>query len=96
MKVIVPKLATLSETPMEIFWRSLGWDTSDTDMSDAFSGERLTIGCGLPNQVKESFNPDLSLWDTSSVTDFSQTFKDQSAFWGTGLKFWSVSHAEDF
>ena len=73
------------------------WDTSEiTYMSNAFSGDRLTMGCGLPNQVKESFNPDLSLWDTSSVTGFSQTFKDQSAFWGTGLKFWSVSHAEDF
>ena len=77
------------------------WDTSEiTDMSNAFSGDRLTTSegnsCDLPSEVKESFNPDLSLWDTSSVTGFSETFKDQSAFWGTGLKFWSVSHAEDF
>ena len=80
------------------------WDTSEiTDMSNAFSGERLTTNVGwascdpvLPSEVKESFNPDFSLWNTSSVTGFPQTFKDQSAFWGTGLKFWSVSHAEDF
>jgi len=66
-------------------------------MSNAFSGNRLTTsGCDLPSQVKESFNPDFSLWDTSSVTGFSGTCTNQSAFWGTGLKFWSVSHAEDF
>ena len=57
------------------------WDTSEiTDMSTAFSGDRLTkagwTSCDpvLPSEVKESFNPDFSLWDTSSVTDFSETF----------------------
>lgn len=82
------------------------WDTSEiTDMSFAFSRDRLTntpvhvpFLCSplLPPEVTEKFNPDLSLWNTSNVLNFVNTFFDQSAFMGTGLKFWTVSRAENF
>ena len=80
------------------------WDTSEiSDMSFAFSGARLTTSgppfpCTpmLPMKVLEQFNPDLSLWNTSQVLTFVDTFGDQRAFLGTGLKFWSVSRAQFF
>ena len=82
------------------------WDTSEiSDMSFAFSGARLTTSYSgvpflctpmLPMEVLEQFNPDLSLWDTSQVLTFQDTFADQFAFLGTGLKFWSVSRARNF
>ena len=50
----------------------------------------------LPMEVLEQFNPDLSLWNTSQVLTFVDTFGDQRAFLGTGLKFWSVSRATNF
>jgi surface protein len=74
-------------------------------MSFAFSRDRLTntplhvpFPCSplLPPEVTEKFNPDLSLWNTSNVLHFFNTFFDQSAFMGTGLKFWTVSRAENF
>ena len=80
------------------------WDTSEiSDMSFVFSGLRLTTSGApfpctpmLPMEVLEQFNPDLSLWNTSQVMTFLDTFGDQRAFLGTGLKFWSVSRAQDF
>ena len=83
----------------EIYGVLSNWNTSEiTDMNAAFSFDRLRggAGCNLLEADIDRISPDLSLWETSSVTNFDYMFDGLKAFEGKGLRFWDTSSGVSF
>lgn len=79
-----------------------GDDITYTSLAGAFNGATnlSSVPGELPNDVAdlsytfagaESFNGDLSDWETGAVTNMSHMFLDATAFTGLGLESWNTS-----
>jgi surface protein len=67
------------------------WDTSEvTDMSDLF-GDSLLEQLGISFLLKYTFNPSVSKWNVSKVTNMQNMFKGRSNF-NRDLSSWDVSN----